>query len=116
MDTHIVEDDAASEKPVTETAPPDMADDLTVIYGIDARTAEALERWDIRTFNDLLNVDRLHTVLDQDRFLEGHLRPWLERLGDWETLIHLWLRQAEIAAARDWGALQELQDGLNAEG
>jgi predicted flap endonuclease-1-like 5' DNA nuclease len=91
--------EAKHETPVT-SAPPD---DLKRIEGIGPKISQVLRAAGIVTFAQLAetSVDRLQSILEADN-------PNLLRLADPTT----WPEQATLAAARDWGGLESLQDEL----
>lgn len=87
---------------VTEEAPPAPPDDLKRIEGIGPKIAAVLQEAGIVTFEALAStpVERLQTILDDD----GIRLAWPET----------WPKQAQLAAAGDWAALEALQDELQA--
>jgi len=76
------------------------SDDLTVIEGIDPKTAAAFQSAGLHTYQDLADADveMLKTIS-----VEADLD-----LTDPST----WTRQAQLAADGDWQGLQRLQDEL----
>lgn len=86
---------------VTEQELEQAPDDLAIIEGIGPKISAALQEAGIKTFTQLAGteVKRLEEILEQDSRL---------RLADPTT----WPKQAALAAAGDWHALEELQDKL----
>lgn len=75
-------------------------DDLTKIEGIGPKIASVFNAAGIATFSQLagFDVEKLQQILDDAEI----------RLGDPST----WAEQANLAAERNWDALEKLQDEL----
>jgi predicted flap endonuclease-1-like 5' DNA nuclease len=95
---------AAETKVVSaEAAAPSEPDDLERIEGIGPKLSQVLQAAGIKTFEQLAEteVDRLKQILEE-------ADPKLLRLADPAT----WSRQAKLAAAGKWDALERWQERL----
>jgi len=97
--------EAAPASPPEPVPTPGTLDDLKLIEGIGPKIAGVLQAAGIRTFAQLAEteVDRIKQILEE-------ADPRLLRLADPTT----WPRQARMAAAGKWEALQKWQEKLKA--
>jgi NADH-quinone oxidoreductase subunit I len=93
----------AAKKEAAKAEPPSEPDDLKRIEGIGPKISQVLEAAGIKTFGQLAetDVDRLKQILEE-------ADPKLLRLADPDT----WPRQAKLAAAGKWDALERWQERL----
>ncbi len=94
---------APAETKAAEAAAPSEPDDLERIEGIEAKTSQVLQAAGIKTFGQLAEteVDRLKQILEEaDPKLLG------------QTDLSTWPRQAKLAAAGKWDALERWQERL----
>lgn len=93
-------EEVTPEAEVQPVETPPEPDDLTKIEGIGPKIAATFQGAGITTFAQLAatEVEKLQAILDEVGI----------RLGDPAT----WPEQAQLAAAKDWEALETLQDEL----